>query len=138
MKQHFGPTISQRPALCVRAKPMMGTARAFENRREARTRATGAVIMAYGEGENLGFEPVRVLDCSPQGVGIVLCRPLRRGASFLLKLTLKPAAFAVYDVRHCRPAEDGYVIGAEFHGFIGSPNVPEPDGETICKAILIG
>jgi hypothetical protein len=72
------------------------------------------------------------------GVGIVLSRPLSAGASFLLKLNLKPAAFAVYDVRHCRPSEDGYVIGAEFHGFIGSPNIPEPDGETICKAIIIG
>ena len=118
-------------------KPMMGAARGCEQRREARTPETGAVIMAYGEGENLGFEPVRVMDCSPHGVGIVLHRPLPAGASFLLKLNLKPTAFAVYDVRDCRPAERGYTIGAELHGFIGSPNAAVPDGNTICKTLLL-
>jgi hypothetical protein len=77
------------------------------------------------------------MDCSPRGVGMLLHRPLHTGASFLLKLNLKPAAFAVYDVRHCRPAEGGYTIGAELHGFIGSPYGAEPDGETICKTILL-
>jgi hypothetical protein len=131
--------ISRCPAgLYVTVKPMMRAARTCDKRRQARIPATGTVIMAYGEGENLGFEPVRVVDCSPQGVGIVLHRPLPAGSSFLLKLILKPTAFAVYNVRHCRPAENGYVIGAELHGFIGSPHTPEPYGETICKAILAG
>jgi hypothetical protein len=133
----FMKFIPQRPASGGGMKPMMGLARGRENRRHARTPETGSVIMAYGEGQNLGFEHVRVVDCSPRGVGMVLNRPLRTGASFLLKLKLKPIVFAVYDVRHCRPTEGGYTIGAEFHSFIGSPKAAEPDGDTICKSILI-
>jgi len=91
--------------------------------------------MPYGEGEGLEFERGELVDCSPHGIGLILGRSLIPGASFLLKLNLKPVAFAVYDVRNCSATGNGFRIGASFHGFIGSPARQQPDAATICALV---
>jgi hypothetical protein len=92
--------------------------------------------MPYGEGVSSGFEKATLADCSRHGVGLVLERPLRPGIHLFLKLQLSTVALVVYSVKHCRPLDQGFRIGADFCGVIGSDADRASSADTILSALL--
>jgi hypothetical protein len=105
-----------------------------ERRAEPRTHHTAIVIMAYGEGENLQFEPAELVDCSPSGISLLFNRALPAGGNFLLKLKAKRPTLVSYAVRSCTPAGRQFRIGGQFTRFVG----PDEDlpAEEAYKALL--
>jgi hypothetical protein len=92
-----------------------------ERRAQPRTQHTAVVIMAYGEGENLKFEPAQLVDCSPNGISIHFNRALPIPGNFLLKLKMSGRPMLVsYAVRSCAPAGREFRIGGEFTRFVGT------------------
>jgi hypothetical protein len=106
-----------------------------ERRAETRSAHKAVVIMAYGEGEQLGFENAELIDCSPHGVGILFHRPLVVGHHFLLKVKLDRTMLVRYAVRNCRTSgRKLFRIGGEVVGFVGPS--PEPGTDAVFKALL--
>lgn len=104
-----------------------------DRRRESRS-ACDVVIMPCGTMASGKFRKARLVDCSPNGVGILSTRRLPAGEQFLLKVRLKHVVLVVYTVRNCRPIDDGvYRIGAELTGFIGPHDC---DAQAIFDALL--
>ena len=92
--------------------------------------------MPYGEGVSSGFEEAALADCSRRGVGLILARPLRPGIHLFLKLKLTTIALVVYSVKHCRPIDEGFRIGADFCGVIGSDADRASSADVILAALL--
>jgi hypothetical protein len=105
-----------------------------DRRSEPRTRHTAVVIMVYGEGENLQFEPAELVDCSPSGISILFNRALPEGGNFLLKLKVKRMTLVSYAVKSCTPAGKEFRIGGQFTRFVG----PDEDlpAEAAFQALL--
>ncbi len=105
-------------------------------RREVRIPHKAVLVMPYGEGVSSGFEEATLTDCSRNGVGLILERPLRPGIHLFLKLKLTTIALVVYSVKHCRPLDEGFRIGADFCGVIGSEADRASTADVILAALL--
>lgn len=105
-----------------------------ERRAEARIKHTAVVIMVYGEGENLKFEPAELVDCSPSGISILFNRALPIGGNFLLKIKAGRPMLVSYTVRSCAPAGRDFRIGGQFVQFVGGHEELPP--EAAFKALL--
>lgn len=106
-----------------------------DRRREPRFPCTKAIaIRTCRFGEDRGFRPARLLDCSTQGLGIVTDEPMDAGEQFLVRFKLDRLMLAVYTVRHCRRDATQYQVGAALTAFIGGPD--EPDAQAILDALL--
>src|ERR1700677_1330250 len=87
--------------------PQTAAAISPENRRrDVRIPHKAVLVMPYGEGVTSGFEEAMLADCSRNGVGLILQRPLRPGIHLFLKLKLTTVALVVYSVKHCRPIDE--------------------------------
>jgi hypothetical protein len=113
-----------------------GEATGDDRRSEARTPHKAVLVMPYGEGLSSGFEDATLADCSRHGVGLILIRPLRPGIHLFLKLKLTTVALVVYSVKHCRPFDGGFRIGADFCGVIGSDADRASSADAILAALL--
>jgi hypothetical protein len=78
-------------------------------------------------GDDRGFRPARLLDCSLHGLGLMAEEPMHAGEQFLVEFKLHELMLAVYTVRHCRRVANRYIIGAALTGFIGGPSQPDAD-----------
>ena len=107
-----------------------------DRRREVRTPHKAVLVMPYGEGVSSGFEEANLADCSRRGVGLILARPLRPGLHLFLKLKLTTIALVVYSIKHCRPIDEGFRIGADFCGVIGSDADRASSADVILAALL--
>ena len=91
-------------------------------------------IRSCRPGDDRGFRPVRLLDCSVHGLGVFADDPMLAGEEFLVEFKLERLMLAVYTVRHCRPVANGHIVGAALTGFIGGSD--EPDAEALVKALV--
>jgi hypothetical protein len=107
-----------------------------ERRREPRVPYRAVHVMAFGQGENLVFEPAEVVDCSLHGVAILLNRALAKGLHFFVKLKIDGRVTLVdYVVRNCRrQGRHGNRIGGEYCGVIGA--VDEVGADRVMQALL--
>jgi hypothetical protein len=81
------------------------------------------------------FEDAVMVDCSRTGICIELPRALELSSSFLLKPCKASLVMLVYEVRRCTPRGKGYDIGAEYGGFVGTPNA-QLDRDGVLKMLL--
>lgn len=107
-----------------------------ERRGETRVPHRAVLIMPFGEGIQARFEQAILIDCSIHGAGFALHRPLRPGVFLFLKLKLTNIALVMYKVRNCRPEDEGYRIGAEYHGVIGNDADRESSAQAVFNALL--
>jgi hypothetical protein len=107
-----------------------------ERRTEERIAHKAVVIMAYGQGEQLGFENAELIDCSLHGIAIGLHRALAVGHHFLLKVKLERTVLVRYTVRDCQASGKRlFRIGGELAGFVGAS--PEPQAQAVFDALLL-
>ena len=107
-----------------------------ERRAEDRIAHKAVVIMAYGQGEQLGFENAELIDCSLHGIAIMFHRALPVGHHFLLKVKLDRTVLVRYTVRDCQPSGRRiFRIGGELAGFVGAS--PEPEAQAVFNALLL-
>ncbi len=107
-----------------------------DRRGETRVAHKAVLVMPFGEGIHARFEHASLVDCSLHGAGLVLQRPLKPGVFLFLKLKLSGVALVMYKVRNCRPQDEGYRIGAEFHGVIGNSTDREATAQAVFDALL--
>ena len=106
-----------------------------DRRREPRFRCHKAIaVRPCRFGEDRGFRPAQLLDCSVHGLKIVTDEPMDTGEQFLVRFKLDRLMLAVYTVRHCRRDPTHCEVGAALTAFIGSPD--EPDAQAILDALL--
>jgi hypothetical protein len=106
-----------------------------DRRREPRFPTQKAIaIRSCRLGEERGFRPARLLDCSTKGLGIYTDEPMDTGEQFLVRFKLDRLMLAVYTVRHCRRDGARYQVGAALTSFIGDSH--EPDAQAILQALL--
>ena len=106
-----------------------------DRRREPRFPCHKAIaVRSCRFGEDRGFRPARLLDCSVHGLKIVTDEPMDTGEQFLVRFKLDRLMLAVYTVRHCRRDTAHCEIGAALTAFIGGPD--EPDAKVILDALL--
>jgi hypothetical protein len=106
-----------------------------ERRRELRVEHRGTVILAYGPNEKMEFEDALMLDCSGHGIRIELKRRLDVGAAFLVKPSRGSTLMLQYKVRRCETRGDGFVIGAEYCGFVSAGDATL-DSDGVLKILL--
>jgi hypothetical protein len=97
-----------------------------DRRAQPRTTCSTVVIMSCGPEEQLEFEHARLVDCSPEGVGILFHRPLAVGSRFLLKVRAPGATLVSYVIRNCRADGTSFRIGAAFSRVIGREETYRP------------
>jgi hypothetical protein len=108
---------------------------ADDRRREPRFPSTKAIaIRSCRFGEDRGFRPARLLDCSANGLGIQTDEPMDTGEQFLVRFKLDRLMLAVYTVRHCRRDGTAYQVGAALTAFIGGSEAPQ--SRAILDALL--
>jgi hypothetical protein len=107
-----------------------------DRRGEIRVPHKAVLIMPFGEGIQARFERAKLVDCSAHGVGLIVRRPLKPGVFLFLKLKITTVALVMYKVKHCRPEDEGFRVGAEFHGVIGNNTDREATAETVFNALL--
>lgn len=106
-----------------------------ENRREPRFASNKTIaVRPCRLGEDRGFRPASLLDCSVHGLGLFLDEPMHAGEQFMVQFKLDRMMLAVYTVRHCRRVADRYILGAALDGFIGGSD--DPDAQAILKALV--
>jgi hypothetical protein len=106
-----------------------------DRRREPRFPCTKAIaIRSCRFGEDRGFRPARLLDCSTSGLGIQTDEPMDTGEQFLVRFKLDRLMLAVYTVRHCRRDGTAYQVGAALTAFIGGSEAPQ--SRAILDALL--
>jgi hypothetical protein len=107
-----------------------------ERRAEPRIPHRAVIVMPFGDEIESRFETAQMLDCSLHGIGVLLQRPLRPRTRFFVKLRLSNVALVIYEVKHCSQTQDGYRIGADFHGVIGNDTDRNAAPETVLAALL--
>jgi hypothetical protein len=106
-----------------------------DNRREPRYPSNKTIaVRPCRPGEERGFRPASLLDCSVHGLGLFLDESLHAGEQFLVQFKLERMMLAVYTVRHCRRVADHFVVGAALDGFIGGSD--DPDAEAILRGLM--
>jgi hypothetical protein len=106
-----------------------------DRRREPRFPCTKAIaIRSCRFGEDRGFRPARLLDCSVNGLGVQTDEPMDTGEQFLVRFKLDRLMLAVYTVRHCRRDGAEYQVGAALTAFIGGSEAPQ--SRAILDALL--
>jgi len=109
--------------------------KSVERRREPRVERRATVILAYGPNEKMEFEDALMLDCSGHGIRIELKRRLEVGASFLVKPSRGSTVMLRYKVRRCEAQGDGFIIGAEYCGFVSTGDATL-DSDGVLKILL--
>src|SRR5215217_5685820 len=93
-------------------------------------------IRRCSPGDDRGFRPARLLNCSINGLGLFTDEALAPGEEFIVQIKLERVVLALYTVRYCRRLTDRYVVGAELSGFIRGQGDPDP--ATIMKMLTEG
>jgi hypothetical protein len=131
--EQFAEAVAALQAPGEAAPPAGGTALPVgERRRAPRVAHRGKASITLGD-DPRGDVPTNVVvkDLSPRGVGIVHARRLRRGETFVLRLSRddgqrRPVAI-LCTVAHCRQVDKSlYNIGAEFTCLIGDARDAQP------------
>jgi hypothetical protein len=107
-------------------------------RREPRTTAKRAleVIPCQAKTGPWGFVGAELVDCSPNGIAILVRQEFRPGESFLVKLAVDNARLVLYRVQHCVPSlvRGCWRVGGELLGAIAADGTMSP--ECIFGALL--
>jgi hypothetical protein len=107
-----------------------------DRRREPRSPIRRRIVierLGAPEGEETCVD-VRLIDCSPRGLGFIATFPMEPGESFIARLSFRGLTLVLYTVRHCRPTAPGkWLIGAEFDGYTGTPQ--DHDGTALMDAL---
>ena len=80
------------------------------------------------------FKPAELIDCSANGVGLIVDQPLQAGEQFIMKIKLVKWVLLLYTVRYCVPDEHSGAsrrptrlrIGAELSGFVDATRHHDP------------
>jgi hypothetical protein len=92
--------------------------RSDDRRREPRVPCERPIsILPYHEPR---FIDGQFVDCSVNGIGVLLRQTLPVDERFLLKLRGQSVTLLVYVIRNCQPVGDSFRIGGELCGCIGT------------------
>ena len=85
-----------------------------------------------------GFAQCELVDCSAQGVGLILKDPLEREQQFLLKVKIAgKVQLLLYTVHNCVEWQRGkWRVGARFSGFAAQQ--VEADANAVLEALMKG
>ncbi len=75
-----------------------------------------------------------LINCSPNGLGLLVPQPLKIGQDFMVQLRMERVLLLLYSVRHCTQAEGGYRVGAQFTGLASDPVRRDP--RAVLEALL--
>ena len=107
--------------------------RGSANRRRNERKPIGRTVRVYSP-EHKSQNAI-LCDCSPNGVCILLSKPLQADAQFMLKLKTDRLRMLAYTVRWWwKTAEGHFRIGAELSAVFGAPD--EPDTEDIFRSVI--
>jgi hypothetical protein len=83
-------------------------------------------IVYFADGVERRSRTVELINCSLRGIGFLSPQPISAGDLLMANLLHKgEPRTLIYLVRHCQPAvgnAGAYDIGAEYTGYIASPN----------------
>ena len=95
---------------------------AVDQRSEQRVACRKLIALLPCDGaEESGLRRVRLVDCSPHGIGVIAAQPLRPGQRVIAATRRQHILLIVYTVLHCTLLPDGrYRIGAAVAELLGS------------------
>lgn len=111
-----------------------------EQRSEPRVSVQRTInVLPCRAGKQWGFVQCELVDCSPQGVGLIVKDPLEREQQFLLKVKIAgKVQLLLYTVHNCVEWQRGgkWRVGARFSGFAAQQ--VDADANAVLEALMKG